>query len=256
MTQDPGSAAQHPLFKTVQREPTLSNRVVDQLETLIIDSQLRPGDRLPSERELAHHFGVSRTVVREAIRALSARGLLEVNSGSGTIVRDLTAEVVAHSMNLFLRMGQGQLDYEKVHEVRYLLEVEIAGLAAERCSAEDLSQMEAILDEAAENLAHENRHHFAETDVAFHAVLARATQNELFSLLLDSLADIMFEIRLSGFDVPNTPTHALSDHRAIFEQVKAGNSEAAREAMRQHMIRGKEIQHQALAILQQQTKTS
>ena len=248
MSNDSDSSSHNQLFKTVQREPTLSNRVADQLETLIVHSQLRPGDRLPPERELAQQFGVSRTVIREAVRALSAKGLLEVRSGSGTIVRSPTAETVAQSMNLFLRAGQANLDYGKIHEVRYLLEVEIAGLAAERRTTEDMAKMEKILHEAAENLDHENRDHFAKTDIAFHAALAQATHNELFSLILDSMADIMLEIRLSGFDVPGTPARALTHHQAILEQVQAGKPDEARQAMREHMIESVEIQRQALAL--------
>jgi len=254
MSNDTESSDQS-LFKAIQREPTLSNRVTDQIESLIIENQLQPGNHLPSERELAQQFGVSRTVIREAIRALSAKGLLEVRSGHGTVVRSPTAEAVAQSMNLFLRAGQEPFDYSKVFEVRNLLEVEIAGLAAERRTAEDLEKMKTILSEAANNLAHENRHHFAKTDVTFHAALAQATHNELFSLLLESLADIMFEIRLTGFDVPNTPTRALADHREILEQIKGGNAEGARQVMREHMMRGSEIQRQAMT-LKKQDKTS
>lgn len=238
---------QNPLFKAISREPTLSERVTAQIETLIVQSQLHPGDRLPPERELAEQFGVSRTVIREAIRTLSAKGLLEVQSGGGTIVCSPSVETVAQSMNLYLRGGQPQLDYGKIHEVRYLLEVEIAGLAAERRSTEDLARMEAILREATAKGA-DNRETFARTDVAFHAALAQATHNQLFGLILDSLADIMFEVRLSGFDVPGTVDSSLTYHRAIFEQVKAGNPEGARQAMREHMQESVEIQRKVIAL--------
>src|SRR5579859_2081829 len=88
------------LFKTIPREASLSNRVKVQLEQLLVDSRLQPGDRLPAERELARQFGVSRTVIREAVRTLTARGLLEVRSGSGTIVRSPSAASVSESMTL------------------------------------------------------------------------------------------------------------------------------------------------------------
>lgn len=253
MPNEAASNNQDPRFKMLTREPTLSERVTTQIETLIVQSQLQPGDRLPPERELAEQFGVSRTVIREAIRSLSAKGLLEVQSGGGTIVCSPSAETVAQSMNLYLRGGQSQLDYGQIHEIRYLLEVEIAGLAAERHTAEDLAKMEAILQEAAEKAAGD-REIFARTDVAFHAALARATANQLFGLILDSLADIMFEIRLSGFEVPGTLDSSLIHHRAIFEQVKAGEAEAARQAMREHMQESVEIQRKVLALQAKQTK--
>lgn len=233
------------LFKTLQRDATLSERVTGQIENLIIASHLQPGDHLPPERELARQFGVSRTVVREAIHALVAKSLLETRSGGGTVVRSPTAEAVAQSMSLFLRAGQPQLDYNKVLEVRRILEVEIAGLAAERRTAEDLKKMDEILQEAAKA---EGRDHFAKNDVAFHAALAYATHNELFGLLLDSVADIMFKVRYLGFDVPDAITRAVKYHRAILKQVEAGNAEGARQAMREHLAESEDTQRRAMAL--------
>jgi GntR family transcriptional repressor for pyruvate dehydrogenase complex len=245
MSNDNNPAPPSELFKTLQRESTLSDRVTGQIEKLIIANHLQPGDHLPPERELARQFGVSRTVVREAIRALVAKSLLETRAGGGTVVRSPTAASVAQSMSLFLRAGQSQLDYNKVLEVRRILEVEIAGLAAERRTAEDLVKMEQILVEAASG---EGRDHFAKTDVAFHAALARATHNELFGLLLDSVADIMFKVRYLGFDIPDAIARALRYHGAIFDQVKAGDAEGARQAMREHLIESEDTQRQAMAL--------
>src|SRR4029434_1284654 len=116
------------------REATLANRVTKEIEGLIIDGRIEMGRRLPSERDLADQFGVSRTVVREAVRGLVAKGLLEVRPGSGTIVRSPTCGAVTQSLTLFLLAGQSdlELDYTNVHEIRRVLEIEIAGLAAER----------------------------------------------------------------------------------------------------------------------------
>lgn len=246
MSNDQDPSHQNELFKTVQRESTLASRVTRQIEHLIIEGHLQLDDRLPPERELARQFGVSRTVVREAVRALVAKGLLEVHPGSGTMVRSPTAETIAQSMTLFLRAGKPELDYEKVLEVRRVLEVEIAGLAAERRTAKDLEEMEEILHEASE--IQDDRDRFAKSDVDFHAALARATHNELFSLLLDSVVDIMIKVRQMGFDVPGMPVRALKHHRAILEQVKAGDPQRARQAMREHLIESEETIRQALAL--------
>ncbi len=97
---------------------------------MILSGRLHLGDRLLPERELAEQFGMSRTVVRQAIHALSAKGLLETLLGGGTTVRSPSAAAVARSVRLYLRSDNGQRDYGKVHEIRSLLEVEIAGLAA------------------------------------------------------------------------------------------------------------------------------
>jgi len=243
MSSDP--IAQIELFKALERDATLTDRVTQQIEDLIVIGHLRPGNRLPPERELAHRFGVSRTVVREAVRALVAKGLLEVRSGSGTIVCSPTAQTLAQTMSLFLRVGQRDLDYRKILEVRRLLEVEIAGLAAERRTEEDLEVIKAILQEAESG---GDRDRFVRTDMAFHSALARATYNELFSVLLDSIADVMITMRQMAFDIPDAFTRALRYHRAIFEQVKRGDPEGARQAMREHLVEAEDTIRQALAL--------
>jgi GntR family transcriptional repressor for pyruvate dehydrogenase complex len=246
MLKDQDSSSRNELFEALQRESTLANRVTCQMERLIVEGRLRPGDRLPAERELARQFGVSRTVVREAVRALAAKSLLEVRPGSGTIVRSPTAESVVQSMTLLLRAGQPELDYEKVQEARRILEIDIAGLAAERRTDGDLEEMEEILQEASEIRC--DRDCFARSDVNFHAALARATHNKLFPLLLDSVADIMIKVRQMAFDVPGMPDRALRHHRAVLEQVRAGDPEGARQAMSEHMDEAEDTIRQALAL--------
>lgn len=246
MTDDTGIPDPINLFETLPRESTLASRVAGQIEQLIVDGHLKPGDRLPSERQLAHQFGVSRTVVREAVRSLAAKNLLQVQAGSGTIVSTPSAESVAETMSLFLRVGQLELDYEKVHEVRRTLEIAIAGLAAERRSAADIAEMEEILQQA--RRIRGDRDEFAANDVAFHAALARATHNELYTLLLDSVADIMLRVRQMAFDVPEMPTRALMHHADILARVKAGDADAARDAMRGHLIEAEHTMREALAL--------
>ena len=246
MPENQDASHQRELFRSIRRGTTLSNRVTHQIEELIIEGHLQPGDRLPPERELARQFGVSRTVIREAVRALVAKSLLEVQPGSGTIVRSPTPESVAASMTLLLRTAQPEADYDKVHEVRRLLEVEIAGLAAERRTAEDLEELETILRESSET--QDDPDYFPECDVAFHAALAQSTHNELFPLLLDSMVDIMVEVRQLGFQVPGMPARALRHHQAVFEQVRAGESDEARQAMREHLIESEDTMRQALAL--------
>jgi len=246
MTNPTDAADNTELFAPVYREATLANRVTKEIEKLIIDGRIEMGRRLPSERDLADQFGVSRTVVREAVRGLVAKGLLEVRPGSGTIVRSPTARAVTQSLTLFLRAGQSDLDYTKVHEIRRVLEIEIAGLAAERASADDLAKLAATLDEMEANRT--DRDLFSKSDGAFHAVLAAATHNELFPLLLDSVVDIMVRVRQLGFDVPGSSDHTLRYHRAIFEQVRSGDAEGARQAMREHLDDSEDVMRHALAL--------
>jgi GntR family transcriptional repressor for pyruvate dehydrogenase complex len=220
------------LIQLVPRDATLARHVADQLERLIVQQQIVAGERLPPERELAERFGVSRTVVREAVRTVASKGLLDVRAGSGTLVRKPSSETVAASVALLLSMN-GQTTPAKVGEVRRTLEVEIAGLAAQRRTDDDLLRLESILLSAAGTSGDPDT--FIETDIAFHAALAQATQNELFSVLLTSIANVMTEVRALGLRVPGTPERALRYHRDVFRWVERGDRDRAREAMDRHM---------------------
>lgn len=232
------------MFKTLEREETLAARVTEQLEAFLAQRQLPPGERIPAERDLAAQFGVSRTVVREAVRSLVAKGLLEVKPGSGTHVSTPSAERVTETMSWYLQANNSEPDLRKISEVRRLLEVEIAGLAAERRTEEDLREMRRILDDTSG--VRRDRERFVEWDISFHAALAAATHNELFSILLDSVVSTLRKVRELGFNVPNTPERAKYFHELIFERVQEGNPSAARAAMREHMTEAERTMQQGM----------
>lgn len=221
------------LFVMMEREEPLASRAAREIERLILQNQLVAGTRLPSERELASQFAVSRTVIREAVRTLVAKGFLEVKTGSGTIVRQPSSASAAESMSRLLAARSDRFDYGHVNEVRRLLEVEIAGLAAQRRTNDDLQALTGILTQAAENLADPET--FVHTDVAFHEALAHATHNDLFVILLSSIAQTMIDVRRLGLRVPGTPARALDYHHRIFASVQDRDIPGARAAMDQHM---------------------
>ncbi len=204
--------------------------MADLLLETIVARRLTPGERLPSERELGEQFGVSRTVVREAVRALAAKGVIDVRTGSGLRVSAVDRSTVSESMSLFLR-ASSTLDYPKVHEVRSMLEVEVAGLAAQRASDEDVAEMRRIAEgmEAEADVEAAARH-----DVEFHRAIARATHNELHLLLLDSIGDALIEIRRENLAAGSVDdTH--ESHRRILDGIAAHDADAARSAMREHL---------------------
>src|SRR5712691_9711999 len=184
VSEEPGEAggSAPTLFEQVTREPRLSDKVASMMLETILSKRLQVGDRLPSERELGEQFGVSRTVVREAVRALVAKGVIEVRSGSGLRVAAVDAAAVTESMSLFLRGGT--LDFEKVHEVRALLEVHIAGLAAERATNADITRLREVHERMEREVG--DVESAARDDLEFHRAIASATQNDLYLLLLDS----------------------------------------------------------------------
>ena len=229
----PGAAATSAgpnLFEQVAREPRLSDKVAGMMLETILSNRLNVGDRLPSERELGEQFGVSRTVVREAVRELVAKGVIEVRSGSGLRVAAVAASAVSESMSLFLRGGT--LDFEKVHEVRTLLEVHIAGLAAERAGPADVSALQVVHERMqAESGDVEAA---ARDDLEFHRVIALATHNELFLLLLDSIGSSLFEIRRENLGSGSAPM-TLEQHAQVLDRIAAHDPDGAREAMAAHL---------------------
>jgi GntR family transcriptional regulator, transcriptional repressor for pyruvate dehydrogenase complex len=225
----PGAAAT-PIFGQVAREPRLSDKVAEMMLETILSKRLDVGDRLPSERELGEQFGVSRTVVREAVRELVAKGVIEVRSGSGLRVAAVDASAVSESMSLFLRGGT--MDFEKVHEVRRLLEVHIAGLAAERARPEDVAALRAVHERMqAESGDVEAA---ARDDLEFHRVIARATQNELYLVLLDSIGGSQIDIRRANLGSGSAPA-TLAQHAQVLDRIAAHDPGGARQAMAAHL---------------------
>lgn len=227
-----GSRSAAAPFAAVTREPRLPDKVAELLRSSIVDGSLRPGDRLPTERELGDQFGVSRTVVREAVRTLVAKGLLEARSGSGVYVASVGESAVRESMNMFL-LGAGLPSYAHVHEVRRVLEVEIAGLAAERADAEDVRAMEAMCDAMAAGA--DDLQSASAADVEFHRALARATGNRLFGVMMDAISDVLVGIRNATLGSPGRVLGGVEFHRAILRCVAAHDVAGAREAMQVHL---------------------
>lgn len=243
-----------PSLQPPQRVERLSDQVAAQLQALVTSNTIRPGEKLPSERELCELLGVSRTVVREAVRSLVVKGLLEVRRGGGTVVRAPDPVLVSEMMTMMLRTGGGDISFTHVQEVRRLLEVEIAGLAAERRTDADLAQIEAQLRLMVEHTADPER--WAEADVAFHAAIAGATHNPLYPVLLSSIADMLVEVRRTGIRLPDTPTKAYMHHQNIFAQIKTGDRLAARKAMQDHLRESEETFQRARFTLAQRSDAS
>ena len=187
---------------------------------------------MPSERELGQQLGISKTVVREAIRSLAARGLVEVRPGSGTYIRQVSDDMVTRPMALLLRSAV--LDVEHIHEVRLSLEIQIAGLAARRASEENVKAMQQAI--AALEVSDIDAMAFAEADVAFHKGLAEAARNPLFSVLANAVNDVMIEIRLLAYAAnPQSVERAIYYHSWILDNVRRHDVDGARKSMEEHL---------------------
>jgi GntR family transcriptional repressor for pyruvate dehydrogenase complex len=221
-------------FGQVRREPRLVDQVADRMLETIIVRGLRPGDKLPSEREISEQFGVSRTVVREAVQTLAGKGVIEARSGSGLRVAEADGTTVSDSMQHFLRGSE--LDYAQIHEVRVMLEVEIAGLAAERATPADLEDLRRPMTEMEQAI--DDHEAASEADVEYHRAIAAATHNPLHLILLDSIGPSLLEIRRATLAAPEGAAagkKALQSHREILERIEARDRDGACTAMKAHL---------------------
>lgn len=217
----------------------LYKQVVDQLQELIISEAFRSGEKLPGERELAERLGVSRTVVREAIRVLSVRGLVQVKAGCGTYVRKPSPDDAAASIELLLKLQKCPDFFDNLYEIRHTIEVEIAGMAAERAREEDYVAMEDAIDGMATHI--DDLEQFVQCGLAFRSALAEATQNDLFCVLLGATKDLWFKGERLAYQSPGAAEGGLAHCRQVLKSVKARDPEKARQAMYDHICHSQSL---------------
>ena len=204
------------MFEALPREATLASRVVRQMETMISQGNLGDGSRLPPERDLAAQFNVSRTVIREAVAALAARGLLEVQAGSGTVVRAPRVDSIARLMSLSMSIGGAdEAGPEQIREAVRVLAGEAASLAAERRTEEDVEAIARAVREADTSL----RSGTAERVLR---AIADAAHNDVLARLVEIV------IQLGGKTVVTDPASL----RAVLDQIRKGDAKSARRGVR------------------------
>ncbi len=206
--------------------------VAERLLGEIRDQRLRPGEALPTERELATSFRVGRSSVREALRVLESKGVIR-STGSGGFVVATLANPLNNSIDLLLAMEE--VDVPELFEVRKIIEVEMAGLAAERRSAEDLAEMEEALEAMEEHLASEQG--YIGADVRFHLAVIRASGNRIALRMMEAIRGVLSQAFRSIFHIPGSPQLSTAQHREIYEAIRAGDPAAARARMLAHLVR-------------------
>lgn len=218
-------------FATIQSAP-LYEQIVEQIKLQIVNGTLKVGDQLPTERELAEQFQVSRTSVREAIKILQQVGLLEVSPGRGTFIVDSVSQSFQHSLDLIISLERAK-GLSNLVEVRELLEPEIAALAAIRATQNDIGAMREAIETMDEMLRDADA--FIAADQDFHRALAEATQNSLIPMLLDPIVDRLQDQRKAIFLVEEGAARGQYHHKQILESVIRREPENARKAMRAHL---------------------
>src|ERR1700691_141827 len=209
-------AGESPVYKVV-RTSRLYEQIVQQIEESVLNGSLKPGDQLPAERELAQRLGVSRTAVREAVKTLREKGLVEAYSGRGTFITDGTSQAARQSFDLMVKVGQ-QEGSPHLAELRLILEPGIAALGAVRAKEEDVATMrEAVV---VMDRAQKDPDVYIEADLDFHLALAEAAANPLILSLIDSIVGLLREQRMRIFNVVGGTQRGQNHHKRILEAVE------------------------------------
>jgi GntR family transcriptional repressor for pyruvate dehydrogenase complex len=219
------------------RTKKLYQEIIDQIRELISGGELKPGDKLLSERDLAARLQVSRPSVREAIRYLELMGFVEIRRRGGTFVRDTNADDIIRPLAMFLTVERSSL--LEMFEVRRIFETATARMAAERATPDEVKRLEAALEAMRERLNARDSEKGEEADVEFHFAVAEATHNALLIRLFRTLSTdfsgaVSVARRRLYMDAEN-PKKLVAQHRRIFVAIQDHDPEGAARAMREHL---------------------
>ncbi len=216
-----------PLSKT-----RLSQSAVEAIKAFIADKDLKPGAKLPSERELCQALNISRASVREALRTLEIIGLIEVKPGSGIYFKDWTGDI---SIPLTTWLPNKTETLDEIFEVRQLIEPRAAGLAAERATPDIIKKMAASLNTFNQCVDADDLPGMILADTEFHRLVAMATENKTLTFLMSTMTRFLPEGWKATLKVPNRPVKTISEHEVIYEAIKNHDSGAAIQAMSGHL---------------------
>jgi GntR family transcriptional repressor for pyruvate dehydrogenase complex len=221
-------------FTPVQRQ-RLSEIIVSEIEESILSGDLKVGEKLPSEQALASQFEVSRNVVREALKILQERGLIEIMDGSGAFVSLPKSEVTTNALGRYIRLTGAHQAVKNLYEVRRILEGQNARMAAERAQESDLEELRHYLAVMQENKDNRFIEKWTEADLDFHIAVARATHNPFMALLLEPLVGQLREVISEGYYQPEAVESGFQAHTVILNCVEKGDAEGAYTAMLAHL---------------------
>ena len=221
------------MLQKIKKE-TAVEKVSQQLRALIENGEFKAGDKLPSERKLCELMAVSRIAIREAIRGLEARNILEVHPGDGTYVKSVTASDLVDPLTAKLI---GDYTLKELLEFRHIIEVAVVGLAAERATEADLAEMReelAAMEKGVETVD------YLEPDYAFHNTIARASNNRFFQLTIEQFGDVIRTAIREASEDQNAPRSIYNIHHKIYEKIRDHDVSGAQSFMAKHIQREEE----------------
>ena len=212
--------------------------IVEQIKQFITGGELKPGDKLLAEREMAERLQVSRVSVREAIKALEMLGFVDIRPGDGTFVRDTNTDDIIRPLAMFLAVERNSL--LDMFEVRRIFETATAGLAADRADSEEVEQIRILLEKMKESLNLLDSEKGEEFDTGFHYAVAEATHNNLLTKLFRTVSEefakaISAARRQLFLDSTDNAQKIIDQHTRIFEAIKGRDARGASEAMLEHL---------------------
>jgi GntR family transcriptional repressor for pyruvate dehydrogenase complex len=206
-------------------------QVAEQIHQLIARGVLKPGDRLPPERELAIKFGVGRGSIRDAIRTLEIMGVVEPRHGHGTVVRELSADSLVVPLASVLSYKRELV--AELLDVRRMIEPALAARAAKNATPEEIARMQQILDRQREKMR--SGQPTIEEDSEFHYAIAVAARNTVVLRVLDVLMDLLRESRTRSLQVPGRLERSIAGHRRVLRAIERRDSAAAEAAVQKHL---------------------
>ena len=224
------------MFKPIQPK-TASSSVADQIKEMILQGHLQPGDRLPSERDFAETFGVSRATIREALRSLSAIGMISIRQGDGSFVEQFKIEGLLEPLATLFQLDGAEDELESFSEVREILEVEMVALAAERASETDIENINRALEAMVEEVRSGGIGDVADAD--FHLAIAKSCKNPLLVKLMEVVANLMKctyqASRKQLFFDQKSLAEIYNTHHDVLKAIETRNPKEAKKRMRNHL---------------------
>jgi GntR family transcriptional regulator, transcriptional repressor for pyruvate dehydrogenase complex len=217
------------MLEKVKKETT-ADKVAKQLRSRIECGEFKAGDKIPSERQLCELMSVSRIAIREAIKGLAAKGLLEVRTGEGTYVKLVTSEDLIDPLTILL---MNDYSLRELMEFRWAIEVRLAGLAAKRASEQDIENIEECLRGMEEDVKIEKD--YDEHDIAFHNAVAKASGNSLMAAMMNQAGELIRTAIKQTVRLPGAFLRAYKIHFDVYENIRLHNIQGAQSAMSEHL---------------------
>lgn len=218
-----------------EKEESVYHKIAKQIKNAIAQGELKPGEQLPSERDLSKMLGVSRTSLREALKLLEHSGLVSIKHGQGVFITEQDQESLMKKVLEFVFTDNKQT--RELFAIRKILEVSATAWAIEKGTLKQKKRLLDIVEITTEKLGNNPRDLslLAEQDSVFHNALAEATNNSVLVKIMHSLLDLLEDSRLQAMQVYDRPLISLNEHRKIAEAVMKGNVEMAKEKMLEHL---------------------